>query len=468
MKIHQELAALFAAHFKEQAEEIKLLKPHASQRKIFRITSQNYSAIGVENTDVKENQSFIYLSKHFRGRSLPVPEIYAADKSGKFYIQEDLGDTTLYDFLVSKRSDKNPFPREVEHFYSEAVKMLPRFQIEASGDIDYSKTSSFKEFSPENMLADMEYFRVEYLDRTGFKYDTKLLAKEFKDFSAYFSGIKTDYFMYRDFQSRNIMIRDEKLFFIDYQSGCKGALQYDVASLLFQAQARIPGDARDRLLGAYLKALLASVKIDRHQFLNYFYAFVILRIMQVLGTYGLRGLKEQKQYFIDSIDLALSNLRYIYRTQGLPVKMPEFEKFINGLNVKEEKLTINIYSFSYKLSLDIPFDQHGGGFVFDSRCLPNPGREDKYKKKSGLDKEVIDYLESQSSVQQYYKNITLIIDQAVEAYLQRKFLNLSVAFGCTGGQHRSVYLTEKLAEHIKAKFDVKVLTHHLTRELWVR
>lgn len=469
MKENHELATLFEEFFKDKAVEIKALKAHASPRKIYRILGSKYTAIGVQNSDVAENESFIYLSRHFRKHALPVPEVYAADPSGKFYIQEDLGDSTLYDVLFEKRQDNNFFPLEVEALYNKAVSILPHFQIKASADIDYSNTHSFKVFSSQHMLADMEYFRVQYLDRVGFKYDSEQLQKDFKSLCNYLSGVDASYFMYRDFQSRNIMVKNGKLFFIDYQAGCQGALQYDIASLLFQAQARIPCDARDRILGVYLNSLSKLISIDKHKFLNYFYAFVVLRIMQVLGTYGLRGLQEGKQYFIDSIQFALVNLRYVQRTQGLPVAMPEFEKFINELkNVDEEKLTLNIYSFSYKLAIETPLNQHGGGFVFDCRCLPNPGRQEQYKKLSGLDSNVIEFLNSQSDVQDYFKNITSVTDQAIDAYIKRKFLNLSVSFGCTGGQHRSVYLTEKLAKHVKEKFDINVHTHHLTKDLWVK
>ena len=463
------LTLLFESCFNEVVESIQPLKSHASKRRMLRLSNQKRTAIGVENDDIAENEAFLYLSKHFKSHSLPVPEIYAVSACRKFYLQEDFGDATLFDLLFSQRSDGDPFPLSIENLYNQAVKILPKFQVLAARDLDYSYAYKYKDFSFDHMLADMYYFREHFLDQRGHKYDQLKLEKDFKLFAKYLSQVDSEYFLYRDFQSRNIMYKNNQLFFIDYQGGCKGALQYDLASLLFQAQARIPMQARERILGVYLNALSEYIKLDRHKFLKYFYAFVILRIMQVLGTYGLRGLKEGKQYFIDSIEFALINLRYIYRTQGLPIEMPEFESFIKGLHdVKEEKLTVSIYSFSYKLATQAPFNPHGGGFVFDSRCLPNPGREAAYKTKSGLDREVIDYLESKKEVEQFFNKVSAVVEQSVEAYTKRKFLSLSAAFGCTGGQHRSVFLAEKLAAHLKNKYDVNILVSHLSQDLWVR
>lgn len=465
----EDLKKLFQSHFGESVSQTLILKSHASKRKIYRLISENHKAVGVENADQAENRTFVYFSRHFRSFSLPVPQVYAVSENELLYLQEDLGDTTLFDLLFAKRSDSDPFPLKIEHIYNQVVSVLPRFQVQAGKSVDYNKCHKFQAFSREHMLSDMNDFRMHYLDRTGFSYDPALLQKDFEAFAAYLSAVDAEYFLYRDFQSRNIMVRGEELYFIDFQGGCKGALQYDIASLLFQAQARIPPEARERILGVYLNALAALVEIDKHQFLKYFYAFVILRTMQVLGTYGLRGLHEGKQYFIDSIEFALINLRYIYRTQGLPVKMPEIERFINGLtHVKEEKLTLTIYSFSYKLATETPFNPHGGGFVFDSRCLPNPGREEQYKTKCGLDKEVSDYLEAKPEVGEFFNKISAVVDQAITGYIKRKFLSLSVAFGCTGGQHRSVFLAEKLAAHMRKKFDINVLVHHLARDLWVK
>jgi len=330
--MHGALIDLFGEQFpSEKVIKIESIRPHGSSRSIARLKSKNRSVIGVENSDIKENHAFIYFSKHFKSYGLNVPEIYAANKAGTCYLQEDLGDSSLFDYLSSERSDKNHFPANVEIKYKEVLSVLPRFQIEAGKTIDYKHCHKFEKFGLELMLSDMRSFRDQYLLPTGAKFDSAKLEKDFQSFANFLSKVESNFFMYRDFQSRNVQLLNGVPYFIDYQGGCQGALQYDVASLLYQAQAQIPEESREKLLSHYIDSLQQYISLTKDQFLQHFYAFVILRIMQVLGTYGLRGLKEKKQYFIDSIDFALSNLEVVYSKYGLPVEMPEFENFVRGL-----------------------------------------------------------------------------------------------------------------------------------------
>ena len=467
----QKAFELFEHSFKEKADKVAGISSHGSARRIYRLSNSSRSVIAVENDDVKENRAFITFSRHFKKFSLPVPEIYAEDSNGLVYLQEDLGDETLFDRLSQERGSKDIFPRKVEELYEKALSLLPKFQVEAGATLDYDVCHKYTSFGPEMMLRDMEYFREQYLDRTGWKYDAPSLESEFKSLAKFLSEARNDFFMYRDFQSRNIMLKGDKLFFIDYQGGCKGSLQYDVASLLYQAAARVPEAARQRLLGVYLASLAKYCKIDRPSFLRHFNAFVYLRIMQVLGTYGLRGLEEKKQYFIESIGHALGNLRRLYEREGLPVRMPEFEKFIRSIDMTNQspvRLSVLICSISYKQDLAVPAGVHSGGFVFDCRCLPNPGREEQYKYLSGLDEPVKKFLAGKPEVDKFLNSTIHIVEQSVEAYIARNFSSLTVAFGCTGGQHRSVYLAEKLAAHLKSKFDIDVEVKHLSRQHWLK
>ncbi|MCO6430059.1 MAG: phosphotransferase [Deltaproteobacteria bacterium] len=461
---------LYEQHFKEAVRAVIKIDSHGSTRRIYRLVGSGRTVIAVENDDFKENRAFITFSKQFRSLHLPVPEIYAEDPDGAAYLQEDLGDRTLFDMLSSLRTADDPFPAKVEACYSEALKILPRFQIEAGRKLDYSVCHKHSSFSSEMMLNDMHYFRDEYLRRVNWQFDQEALNKEFGRFAELLKSADSNFFMYRDFQSRNIMVQEGRLSFIDYQGGCRGPLQYDVASLLYQAAARIPQTFRNKLLEVYLSAAGAYLKLDRDLFLKHFSAFVYLRIMQVLGTYGLRGLHDRKPYFVESIKYALKNLSELYQQDGLPLPMPEFERFIQSIPAIEEvpRLKVKIYSFSYKQEPSVPYNQHGGGYVFDCRCLPNPGREEAYKFKSGLEKSVVEYLEAKGEVQQFFDTVSELVEQAVQAYMTRKFTELSVAFGCTGGQHRSVYLSEKLSRHLSQHYDVDVEVSHLNRINWLR
>lgn len=326
-----EVRELFERHFGEAVKSIEEIKAHGSSRVITRFRGKHHTAIGVQNADIRENQAFIYFSRHFLQLGLNVPKILEVSASQTSYLQEDLGDLLLLDILFTERTDADPFPKDVEKKYQEVLTILPRFQVQSSSTIDFSNCHKFAKFDTELMLFDMRSFRDQYLLATLDEFDGAKLEKEFKKFAEYLSKVNAQYFMYRDLQARNILIHNDKPYFIDYQGGCQGALQYDVASLLFQSQARVPQEARERLLQYYLDELKTYIDVSADEFLERFYAFVILRIMQVLGTYGLRGLKERKQYFIDSIDLALENLKMVYTKFGIPIKMPEFEAFIKRI-----------------------------------------------------------------------------------------------------------------------------------------
>jgi len=428
------------------------------------------SAIGAFNPDHKENNAFITFTKHFKSNGLRVPEFYIDDKKSGTYLIEDLGDITLFSLLSKTRKDKK-FPEKVTSFYKQALKHLIRFQFDASKGLDYSVCYPRISFDKQSIMWDLNYFKYYFLKLTKTVFDEQLLENDFSKFAEFLLSADINNFMYRDFQSRNIMIKDEKLYFIDYQGGRKGALQYDVASLLYDAKADLPQKIRDELVEFYTEILFNKTKVNREEFLKHYYGYVLIRILQAMGAYGFRGLYEKKVHFLKSIPFAIKNLKWLLDKKLLPDGLPELQKSLqNIINNKElskfefqeshDKLKVTINSFSYKQGIPIDLSGNGGGFVFDCRSLPNPGRLEKYKELTGRDKDIIFFLENKSTVKDFLENIFKISEDSVKNYIERKFTSLVINFGCTGGQHRSVYSAEKLTAYLKSKFDITVELNH--------
>jgi hypothetical protein len=269
------------------------------------------------------------------------------------------------------------------------------------------------------------------------------------------------------------MLRDGQPFFLDYQGGRKGALQYDIASLLFDGKADLPPELRQELLDYYLDCLSAYIPVDREAFMHYYYAFVYIRIMQAMGAYGFRGFYERKAHFLQSVPFALKNLRWLVHHVKLPIALPALLEALQGMLSSEklqslsssaDVLKVRIFSFSFHREMPADESGNGGGFVFDARCLPNPGREERFRSMTGKDAPVIDYLKQQESVHQYLANVLSLVDASVSGYQHRGFKDLMVSFGCTGGQHRSVFLAEQLARHLRATSGVEVVLRHIEME----
>ncbi len=328
-------------------------------------------------------------------------------------------------------------------------------------------------FDRQSILWDLNYFKYDFLKLGRIGFDEQLLENDFQKFSSCVASVNTDYFIYRDFQSRNIMIKDDEIYFIDYQGGRKGALQYDVASLLFDAKAEIPNQLREELLNHYLTLLESKYNLSRDEFMKSYYAFVLIRIMQAMGAYGFRGLFEKKVHLIKSIIPATKNLKYLLESGKLDFDIPHlhhvFENLINSEEFKiyedktlpNNKLSVTISSFSYKREIPIDLADNGGGYVFDCRGLNNPGRHLEFKLLTGRDKEVKIFLEENSDVKEFMNHIYPIVDSTIEAYLERGFKDLMINFGCTGGQHRSVYCADKMFEHLKSKYDINIFLSHI-------
>jgi aminoglycoside/choline kinase family phosphotransferase len=467
------LQQLFEQHFSVPVEHVQRLQGQlsGSGRSIIRLTGGARTAIGIVYGVREENAAFIEFSRHFRRHGLPVPEIFAEDLNQGAYLEEDLGDTTLFEFLSKNRVGEKIGPEAVAA-YRNVVEILPRFQIEAGQDLDYKLCYPRPSFDRQSITWDLNYFKYYFLRLAGIPFNEQALEDDFSRLAKFLLSAKRDYFLYRDFQSRNIMLRDGQPFFVDYQGGRKGALQYDVASLLYDAKADLPPELRQQLLDHYLESLAGFVKLERDAFMQYYYAYVYVRIMQALGAYGFRGFYERKAHFLQSVPYALTNLRWLLHNVELPIALPTLMDAFNSMLGSEkllsltssgENLTVRICSFSFHRGWPKDETGNGGGFVFDGRSLPNPGREERFKALTGRDAPVIDYLNQQESVHQFLAGVLSLVDASVSEYQRRGFKNLMVSFGCTGGQHRSVYLAEQLAKRLRGRNGVEVVVHH--REL---
>jgi aminoglycoside/choline kinase family phosphotransferase len=467
------LEKLFVQHFRCPVERVQPLQGQlgGSGRKVIRLASEKFSAIGILYDVREENVAFLEFSRHFRRHHLPVPEIYGEDLDHGAYLEEDLGDTTLFDFLSKNRAGQTVAPEAVEA-YRRVVTVLPRFQVEAGRDLNYKVCYPRASFDRQSIAWDLNYFKYYFLRLAGIPFNEQALEDDFSRLTKFLLSAGRDYFLYRDFQSRNVMLRDGQPFFVDYQGGRRGALQYDIASLLYDAKADLPPELRLHLLDHYLDELAGFVDLGRDAFMQHYYAYVYVRIMQALGAYGFRGFYERKVHFLQSVPFALKNLAWLLDHVQLPIALPALmdafksmvaSEKLHGLASEGEHVTVQIFSFSFHRGLPKDESGHGGGFVFDARSIPNPGREERFKALNGKDAAVIDYLNQQESVHQFMANVISLVDGSVSAYQRRGFRNLMVSFGCTGGQHRSVYLAEQLAKYLRDRNGVEVVVQH--REL---
>ena len=468
------LKKLFEQHFHSPVERVQPLQGQlgGSGRNIIRLASEKGSAIGILYDVREENVAFLEFSRHFRRHGLPVPQIYAEDLSHGAYLEEDLGNTTLFEFLSKNRVGENVASQAVEA-YCKVVALLPRFQIEAGRDLNYKVCYPRAGFDRQSITWDLNYFKYYFLRLAGIAFNEQALEDDFSRLTRFLLSADRNYFLYRDFQSRNVMLCDGSPFFLDYQGGRKGALQYDIASLLYDAKADLPPELRQRLLDHYLDRLAAFIDLEREAFLQHYYAFVYIRIMQALGAYGFRGFYERKAHFLQSVPYALKNLRWLLHHVKLPIALPTLmdafqsmlaSEKLQNLASEAESVIVRIFSFSFHR--DLPKDEtgHGGGFIFDGRSLPNPGREERFKTLTGKDAPVVDYLNQQESVHQFLASVMSLVDASVSDFQRRGFKNLMVSFGCTGGQHRSVYLSEQLAKRLRGRNGVEVVVRHLGLE----
>lgn len=453
----------------ETPKSVLALSANGSNRRYWRVVGNNNSCIASFNADVRENEAFFYYATFLKNRGVKVPEVFLVSQDRQWYLQSDLGDTTLYNYVYDKRRQCGGFDADVLNLYKRVLADLVEIQL-AGKDMDFAKAYPRSDFDAQSMQWDLNYFKYYFLKMKYIPFDEELLERDFHTLIEYLTSTDCSFFLYRDFQSRNIMIKDgNEPYYIDFQGGRRGAAQYDLASLLYSAKSDIPQPIRVELLNYYIECLSAKYPVDKKEFKSYFYGYVLIRIMQAMGAYGYRGYFERKEYFLSSIPLAINNLRNIISECTLPIDIPHLRKvwqdICNSDLAKSEQiassaLTVTVGSFSYKKGLPHDDSGNGGGFIFDCRALPNPGRYPEYRCYTGKDKPVIDFFQGDDDMESFLLHAQSLVGASVKQYLSRKFTSLMVYFGCTGGQHRSVYCAEQLAQWLKESFDCQVVIKH--------
>ena len=460
------LVELYKKVFSVEPESCTPLTGSASNRKYYRMSGEGGSCIGVVGTDVRENEAFLSIAGHFRTKGINVPEVYVVSDDGMAYIQQDLGNAVLFDMLTEARKTGEGMDR-VNDLLCKTMSMLPKIQYEGAEGLDFSVCYPQPAFDRRMVMFDLNYFKYCFLKPSGLEFDEVALQDDFEKFADDLLVEDTDTFLYRDFNARNVMVSGEEPYFVDFQGGRRGPVYYDVSSFVWQARARYPEASKQRMLESYLEALAAYRPVDRYTFGERLDLFILFRLLQVLGAYGFRGLVEQKANFVTSIPAAISELRSVlgrfsakYPNMvgilGQMCALPRFEELSS-----DGVFEVKVYSFSFKKGLPYDPSGNGGGYVFDCRSIHNPGRYEPYKKLTGRDEPVIRFLEDDGEVFGFLEHVYGVVDPHVETYSKRGFTNLMVSFGCTGGQHRSVYCAEHLARHLAQKYpDIRVRLIH--------
>ncbi len=458
------LQDLFSAAMGSNPITTEALALSGSDRRYFRLSHPQGTALGVYNPHIQENEAYLAFTRHFQSFDLPVPRILAVADDRRYYLVEDLGKEALYQQVINCKGQFSP---QVIDLYKKALKHLVHMQVNAGQSLDYALCYPVKKFEAQSIHWDLNYFKYNFLKLTGVPFDEGLLQKDFNTLTKSLEQAPQDYFMFRDFQSRNILIRDNEPYFIDFQGGMKGPLSYDVASLLYQAKAQIPEQTREELFQYYFDKLSEVLAVDEKEIRKSYKGFALQRTLQVLGAYGFRGYYEKKPHFLESIPYALKNLHQLLHEETFPLNLPHLKDLAVRLlhnEQKEEiasnKLTVRITSFSYRKGIPADPSGNGGGFVFDCRGIENPGRQEKYKQLTGKDQAVIDFLQSKTRADLFLADCISLTTPSIENYLERKFNHISINFGCTGGQHRSVYCAESLAKYILNKYPVHTVLWH--------
>ena len=462
------LRLLFESYTGVSLSQWTEIKTSGSNRRYFRMKGGNLSIIGVAGTCREENEAFIALSAHFRDKRIPVPRVLAVSEDRMSYIQEDLGEKLLFDEIAHGRETGNYSSYEID-LLCKTIEKLPRLQVKGAEGLDYSVCYPQPAFDGRMVDFDLNYFKYCFLKATGMDFNEVHLQEDFDRMKADLLQEDDNTFMYRDFQARNVIIRDGEPYFIDYQGGRRGPVYYDVASFVWQARSRYPDELKEQLVKTYIRSLRNYREVDEEHFRSRLRLFVLFRTLQVLGAYGFRGYFEKKPHFIASVPFALSNLRrliaepfpeYPYLGSILErlVDMPQFYS-----NAEDRRLEVQVWSFAYKKGIPPDKSGNGGGYVFDCRSINNPGKYEHYRQFNGNDPEVIRFLEDDGEVLTFLESVYKLVDAHVKRFIERRFTHMQVSFGCTGGQHRSVYCAEHLAAHLAHRFDVKVILSH--REL---
>ena len=467
------LVELFEKWSNQKVEQIIALPPSGSYREYYRIQSGTTTVLGVYNSDKRENEAYLGFTEIFFNLKINVPQTLAVDIDNDIYLIQDLGDTTLFALLEDLRGDE-AFPASIIPIYKKVLSHLIDIQTVDSNKIDYTLCYPRAAFDHQSMMWDLNYFKYHFLKLGRIPFDEQKLEDDFNKFIEYLLSEKHNYFLYRDFQSRNIMIVDSEPWFIDYQGGRAGALQYDVASLLYDAKADMPDEIRQELLDFYIEELSVRSDIDAIEFKNYYHGYALIRMLQAMGAYGFRGFFEKKEHFLKSIPFALDNLKALLPKLSFPIELKELSKTLDlvansnelrALGAERDQLKVTVNSFSYKRGIPIDYSGNGGGFVFDCRAIHNPGKYPEYKAKTGKDKEVIDFFEHEIEMSAFLNDVFSLVSKSVTKYIKSGFSNLMVNFGCTGGQHRSVYCAEQLTQYLRQNYKIEIVVKHIEQEM---
>lgn len=477
------LGRLYAEYTGSSPDNIVLLSGSGSNRKYYRLSSGGYSIIGVSGRDARENRAFMALSEHMKARGINVPEVYASGPDGLFYLQEDLGSVSLFDAVSSGRYSGHYSPEE-KKLLLETISMLPEIQFKGAEGLDFNVCYPEPAFNRRLVMADLNYFKYCFLKPSGIEFNEAELENDFDRLADALLREDGNTFMYRDFQARNVMLKDGIPYFIDFQGGRRGPVHYDVASFVWQARAGYPEDFRRDLVDAYFEHMKGFARTGREEFDERLRLFVFFRTLQVLGAYGFRGNFERKPHFLESIPYAISNLRsildappegygYLVSVLGEMVLLPQFAlrpiaevssrtPFSEVVSVEgaSSGLEVSVYSFSYRKGIPADSSGNGGGYVFDCRALPNPGKYEQYRSSTGMDSDVEAFFSDKPQMPDFLDSVFRLVDAHAERFIQRGFTHMMVAFGCTGGQHRSVYCAELTAEHLSRKYDIRVRLEH--------
>jgi len=459
----QNIISLFEQSLGDQVVHTDLIPPSGSYREYIRIIGKKQTVMGVYNSDKKENIAFITYSRHFKSKGLPVPNILAIDESKDIYLQDDFGNTMLFDYIAKER-DGNYFPESLILILKKTIKELVKFQVEGTDGLDYSVAYPRAAFDKQSMMWDLNYFKYYFLKLAKIPFDEQLLEDDYLKFTDFLLQAPSDYFLYRDFQSRNVMLVDGEPKFIDYQGGRKGALAYDLASLLYDAKADFPEVLRGELLAYYLDQLKSYEGIDIAGFKLHYYGFVLIRMMQAMGAFGFRGFYEKKEHFLQSIPYALRDLKEVLPHLNFLDQFTELSsalekvsesKFLKTVGLKGNKLDVSIQSFSYQKGIK------ADGFVFDCRMIDDPVDYTNFEKQHSKPEFLSTFFTQETGMPAFLKSVCGVLDMAINKSIKLDKKQLNVYFGCASGQHRSVYAANYIAKYLKDNSDVDVSLIHL-------
>ena len=498
----EKLKELYVAWAGHEPAAVEKLPGAGSNRAYYRLMAEDGSSVvGCVGTSRDENHAFVYLCRHFTKRQLPVPHLLAVSDDELRYLQTDLGNVSLFDAIRGGREAGGRYTLKEQELLKRVIRELPNIQIRGAQELDFSHCYPQPAFDIDSVLFDLNYFKYCFLKATELDFHELKLEADFrllaKDLTA---SDDTQCFLYRDCQARNIMLdAQDNPYFIDFQGGRKGPYYYDLASFLWQASAKYPHKLRRELVYEYYHALKQYTEVPTpHRFVERLSLFVLFRTLQVLGAYGFRGYFERKQHFIESIPPAMQNLREMLAVGNYPypylvsllqrlTELPRFRQIettasrADGYKITDNNpykphpqdgpatfskydgkgpLVVKVFSFSFRKGIPEDESGNGGGYVFDCRSTHNPGRYEPYKQLTGLDEPVIRFLEDDGEILTFLDSVYKLADAHVRRYIQRGFTSLMFSFGCTGGQHRSVYSAQHLAEHIYQKFGIEVRVCH--------